>query len=83
MDLSLILLLLFFLCGFLVCCLVVLVCFVYNIKIDMKKLLKCVDGLCCGNKDKYQSNIGNNVAISGSEINKLRDFFVTKVSNNE
>jgi hypothetical protein len=49
----------------------------------MKKLLKCVDGLCCGNKDKYQSNIGNSVAISGSEINKLRDFFVPKVNNNE
>jgi hypothetical protein len=83
MDLSLILLLLFFLCGFLVCCLVVLVCFVYNIKTDMKKLLKCVNGLCGDNKYKFKSEIGSNIAISGSDINKLRDFFIPKVNNNE
>jgi hypothetical protein len=82
MDLSLVTSFLFFLCGFLVCCLLVLMCFVYNIKTDMKKLLNCFNGLC-GNKDKYQSNIGSNIAISGHDINKLRDFFVPKVSNNE
>jgi hypothetical protein len=83
MDLSLVLLLLFFLCGFLVCCLVVLVCFVYNIKTDMKKLLKCVDGLCGDNKIKIKSDIGSNISISGSDINKLRDFFIPKVNTNE
>lgn len=83
MDLSLILLLLFFLCGFLVCCLVVLVCFVYNIKTYMKKLLKCVNGLCGDNKIKIKSDIGSNISISGSDINKLRDFLIPKVNSNE
>jgi hypothetical protein len=83
MDLSLVMSFLFFLCGFLVCCLLVLMCFVYNIKTDMKKLLKCVDGLCFDNKIKIKSDIGRNISISGSDINKLRDFFIPKVSNNE
>jgi hypothetical protein len=49
----------------------------------MKKIKNYISGVCIDNKDKYQSNIGSKVAISGSDINKLRDFFVPKVSNNE
>jgi hypothetical protein len=58
-------------------------CFVYNIKKDMKNLLNCFNGLCGDNKYQYQSKVGSNVAISGSDINKLRNFFVPKVSNND